>query len=278
MLLKKSLLLLCCAFSTSAFAERWFEVEVLIFKQRSAPYLQEDFSLKHDEISANKRLDLLTTIYSDKAQQDCIDGDSRFNSSSFTDSLVNTARSNLCDDSIDYVKSYDKLPLTPDAPVKDDMVEPYLLAPSQLQFTSQQQALVRKGLTPLLHTGWRFEGQSKSRAPSVQLFGGKQLQPPRIFNQPTAQESPFVSLVDNASNQFINQDQTDSVWELDGLFKIHLNHYLYITTDFDLAQKLPTGDIEKARFSQFKRVISHEIHYFDHPKMGMIVQIRKFKH
>ena len=129
MSLKKSLLLLCCAFSTSAFAERWFEVEVLVFKQRSAPYLQEDFSLKHDKITAKNRLDLLTALYSDKAQQDCINGDSRFNSSSFTDSLVNSARSNLCDDSIDYVKSYEQLPLTPDAPVKDDMIEPYLLAP-----------------------------------------------------------------------------------------------------------------------------------------------------
>jgi len=278
MSLKKSLLLLCCAFSTSAFAERWFEVEVLVFKQRSAPYLQEDFSLKHDKLTANNRLDLLSALYSGKAQQDCIDGDSRFNTSSFTDSLVNSARSNLCDDSIDYVKSYDQLPLTPDAPIKNDMIEPYLLAPSQLKFKAQQQALVRKGLTPILHTGWRFKGQSKSRAPSVHLFGGEQLQPPRILNQSSEQESAFVSLVDSNTSQFRSQPQATSVWELDGLFKIHLNHYLYITADFDLAEKLPTGDIETARFAQFKRVISHEIHYFDHPKMGMIVQIRKFKH
>lgn len=277
MSLKKYLLLLCCVFSSSAFAERWFEVEVLIFKQRQAPYLQEDFSLKHEKITANNRLDLLSTLYSGQAQQACIDGDSRFNSSSFTDSLVGAEHSNLCDDSVDYVKSYDSLPLTPDAPAKDDMIEPYLLAPSQLEFKTQRQALARKGLTPLLHTGWRFEGQSKSRAPSVRLFSGEQFKPTSIINQDTQSSSSFVSLV-NSNNAFNTQPKAVSSWELDGLFKIHLNHYLYITADFDLADKLPTGDIEKARFSQFKRVISHEIHYFDHPKMGMIVQIRKFKH
>ena len=30
MLLKKSLIVLCCLFSSTAFAERWFEVEVLV--------------------------------------------------------------------------------------------------------------------------------------------------------------------------------------------------------------------------------------------------------
>ena len=28
-------------------------------------------------------------------------------------------------------------------------------------------------------------------------------------------------------------------------------------------------------FSQLRRVISHETHYFDHPKLGVVVQIRR---
>mgnify|MGYP000673678348 FL=1 len=31
-----------------------------------------------------------------------------------------------------------------------------------------------------------------------------------------------------------------------------------------------------ASFKQDRRVISGEIHYFDHPDIGMIVQIRRF--
>ena len=33
----------------------------------------------------------------------------------------------------------------------------------------------------------------------------------------------------------------------------------------------------KNRFSQNRRVISKEVHYFDHPYMGMIVKIRRYK-
>ena len=84
MLFRNSLLLLCCLYTSSSFAARWFEIEVLIYKQRPAPYLQEDFSLKHDEINAKNKLDLLTPALEEQARQACIEGDTRFKSNSFT--------------------------------------------------------------------------------------------------------------------------------------------------------------------------------------------------
>ncbi|WP_018692687.1 CsiV family protein [Algicola sagamiensis] len=96
---------------------------------------------------------------------------------------------------------------------------------------------------------------------------------------------------------------TDSLWEMDGYIRIHLSHYLYVNAGFDLREeeelsvqeKIPTlvlteGELsqqevtkhtkalKKIRFSQFRRVITKEIHYFDHPKMGMILQLRRFNH
>ena len=74
-------------------------------------------------------------------------------------------------------------------------------------------------------------------------------------------------------------------WFLDGFFKVHLDHYLYITADFNvLSQSLdkstdntPNKDTVKLiNFSQNKRAITGEIHYFDHPYIGMIVQVRRF--
>ena len=89
-------------------------------------------------------------------------------------------------------------------------------------------------------------------------------------------------------------------WFLDGFFNIHLKHYLFITADFNILDKnlseLATAklsDITAAtsnmdaenstpiqakaiRFKQNRRVISGEVHYFDHPYMGMIVQIRPY--
>jgi peptidoglycan-binding protein CsiV len=80
-------------------------------------------------------------------------------------------------------------------------------------------------------------------------------------------------------------------WFLDGYFKVNLNHYLYITADFTLLNKtlaqqasdelkVDQSIIEPLKLIEFKqnrRVISKEIHYFDHPYMGMIVQIRRHK-
>lgn len=89
-------------------------------------------------------------------------------------------------------------------------------------------------------------------------------------------------------------------WFIDGLFNIHLKHYLFITADFNILDKnlseiatarltdtssVTTPSIEETakpiqakaiRFKQNRRVISGEVHYFDHPYMGMIVQIRPY--
>lgn len=278
MLFKKSLLILCCIFSSTAFAERWFEVEVLIFEQRPAPFLQEDFSLKKQPIKAKNPVDLLTPWYVAQAKTECIDGDTRFNSTSLTDSVIGARRSNLCDDTIDYVNSYDTLPLIPNAETKDDMLNTYLLSPEQLQFVDQQRELVRKGLKPILHTGWRFKGVRKSRSQSIKLYGGKHLQTKPIAADTRFNDS-FISAINPSSQSLMPVAQdTPEKWQLEGFFNIYLRHYLYINTEFDFSEKLENGELQSARFAQFKRVISGEVHYFDHPKMGMIVQIRKFKH
>lgn len=92
-------------------------------------------------------------------------------------------------------------------------------------------------------------------------------------------------------------NQPNQNWWLDGYFRLHLNHYLFITADFNVAvpferdsvkpNALSTTKVAADKndepftfklipFSQNKRVISKEVHYFDHPYMGMIVQIRRY--
>jgi hypothetical protein len=74
-------------------------------------------------------------------------------------------------------------------------------------------------------------------------------------------------------------------WFLDGFIKVHLDHYLYITADFNVfsqnnVKTIIENDKKNAvkliNFNQNRRVITGEIHYFDHPYIGMIVQIRRF--
>ena len=74
-------------------------------------------------------------------------------------------------------------------------------------------------------------------------------------------------------------------WLLDGFIKIHLDHYLYINADFNvfnqnqvntLIDNDESSNVKLINFSQNRRVITGEIHYFDHPYIGMMVQIRRF--
>jgi len=82
-------------------------------------------------------------------------------------------------------------------------------------------------------------------------------------------------------------------WSIDGFFKVEVDHFLHITADLNImnmslaelsTQKLlPNSSLQEktslttVNFKQDRRVRSKEIHYFDHPYIGMIVRILPFK-
>lgn len=191
----------------------------------------------------------------------------------------------------------------------------YLLSQSQLQLTDAVQRLRRQGLKPIVHLGWRQEETSKRNAIAQRLFGGKNYSQQYSLNgEPVMQAQPvFGSQIDPGStpqsaseenltanvenyNQFIEtilesdnaeavidteqNTELESVWQLDGLFTVYIrNNYLNIETQLNLrSEDVENNVLNTVYFDQFKRVISGEIHYFDHPKMGLIVQIRRYAH
>ncbi|KFZ30015.1 hypothetical protein IDAT_02735 [Pseudidiomarina atlantica] len=90
---------------------------------------------------------------------------------------------------------------------------------------------------------------------------------------------------------------TTPLWQLDGTMHIYLvGNYLHIDSDLELREPtavdwqpadltaqadLALEPLTNKRFlrsfklDQLRRVISHETHYFDHPKLGVVVQIRR---
>jgi hypothetical protein len=82
-------------------------------------------------------------------------------------------------------------------------------------------------------------------------------------------------------------------WTLDGFLKVEVDFYLHITADFNVMnmslaqlatqQLLSTSNEQKytqlktINFKQDRRVRSTEIHYFDHPYIGMIIRILPYK-
>lgn len=137
-------------------------------------------------------------------------------------------------------------------------------------------------------------------------FGKQQLfdELNQLFEQISKQQLQ-LSYRDHGTPNPLSLSATDDVgnlhqpvWELDGLLHIYLvGNYLHIDSDLELRvpqtvrfnQRELAGQIEHAlrsgqttsqflrsyRLNQLRRVISHETHYFDHPKLGLVVQIRR---
>ncbi|MFC3031297.1 CsiV family protein [Pseudoalteromonas fenneropenaei] len=279
MKLKAMLLLPVLLFSSLSHAERWFEVEFIAFEQQPNPQLREDFSLSHAELKGKNQRDLLTDGFNLYGQKECLNGKREFPLAPLAEQLLSASNvSRYCPDNFNYLDSYDPLPLSPAAEPQEHTDAIYLLDSSQLQMQDVVTKLRRKGLKPMLHTGWRFPEQSERRAPNMVIYAGKR------FAAPSSYEA-VSNRVANAGYQSLLQPEfgvlqqpEPDLWQLQGLMKIHVRHYLFITTDFDYRYYNLDGGLESARFSQFTRVYSGDIHYLDHPKMGMIIQIRKYQH
>jgi hypothetical protein len=86
----------------------------------------------------------------------------------------------------------------------------------------------------------------------------------------------------------ITQSSKD-IWQIEGRFKVFLQYvnrvpYLHIDSDIAYRQAVDStvqGKNEQTLISisdhPFRRVISTQLHYFDHPLYGMLVEIRRVK-
>ncbi|PKI02157.1 CsiV family protein [Glaciecola sp. 33A] len=84
----------------------------------------------------------------------------------------------------------------------------------------------------------------------------------------------------------VKTNSIDDVWELDGKVKVYLKYinrvpYLHIESEFEFHEfqlnSFGEASIEQYPFKQRRRVISKQIHYFDHPKMGLIIRLQRYE-
>lgn len=94
-----------------------------------------------------------------------------------------------------------------------------------------------------------------------------------------------------------NEDEITPIWELDGGIKIFLKYinrvpYLHIDSQLAFRQAtvvndalIPVSEQDTASsyelvsvpFTQVRRVISKQVHYFDHPLFGFVIELRRYK-
>ncbi len=282
-----SLLIAGLALPGVAHAQRWFEIEVLMFKRNVDPDKTAESwpDQTHLETSGKGKEVFsrwLTPIKTNETEFIC-------------DETTNTCSEQSVAVSIEAPSAVPVVIKGENfSSGRSDFV---IQSSNRLKMNAKRKRLEQHAAyTPLLHMAWKMPVSSKRRSVPIHLFSGKNYQ--HKFN------------IDGGLNT--DGNSPEPVWQLDGLLNIYLQHYLYIKGDFQLRREglmavlqpgttemsaeiadteqpvvlgnLQPVDTERKQlephlysypFQQYRRVRSGEIHYFDHPLMGMLVQIRK---
>ncbi len=134
------------------------------------------------------------------------------------------------------------------------------------------------------HLVWRQPGLDKASAKSVRLQGGTDY----------SMQFPNRMRLGNAANPDVSMGESlsdASLFELDGTVKIVLGRYLHVYTDLVFRQPLaPSSSSEDGTLDEDetlensielidfqiknrRRMRSRELHYIDHPRLGILIQI-----
>ncbi|WP_245608399.1 MULTISPECIES: peptidoglycan binding protein CsiV [Shewanella] len=282
----------------SAQEERWFEVEIYLFERQSQSIEQapEEVAL----VSTNNAIDMITPeIYTDISAasaglsgcsaQDWLNTPDECNNQLTTTTLTHPTHVGplVASHALQYATSGGTT---------------VLLSEQQNQFAEIVSKLSREpGNQSLLHMTWQQSMLPRHQTKPIRLYAGKDFSEAYEANgYPIVPTTTFdIPSFDFLISQF-DEPEITPVWQLDGLMNIYLDHYLYVETQLALRQEgmkkaLPTleaatlaeSNIEQEEslqatpflfalpLTQNRRLRSEQIHYFDHPNMGLVLQIRK---
>lgn len=139
----------------------------------------------------------------------------------------------------------------------------------------------------LLHTAWRQPGLDKEKAIAIHI--DKTLEQDQEQNQSTHDTAPLYNSSLGSYYPDNNTTRT-STNKLEGFIKIILSRYLHVDANLQyktLQYKTPTSffiteDFDSLtqpiiyRLKQTRRMRSKELHYLDHPILGMLTLITPF--
>lgn len=181
-------------------------------------------------------------------------------------------------------------------------ITPYLLDETTFQLKDLAWQLGhRAGHKLLLHTAWRQSLGVKRRSTSLRFFAGQRFSPKFDYQGLLKTEqsdmlaaTPDLQAAIEQTYQQLQQSQQlgrdeqaqavhglpQQVWQLDGIIQPYNERMLFADTEFNLRQ-LVTDANNNERLNTFYvkdsvRLLLGEIHYLDHPRFGLILQIRRF--
>ncbi len=187
-----------------------------------------------------------------------------------------------------------------------------LLSPSEYQLEEQEKQLEQHaGYNVLVHTAWRQGDEAKGHSPVFHILAGHDYSG-HYAADGREKSTNILTGSDTGISDVQEQNIDNPLYELDGKLQVYVQHYLFLEADLDLKSPgirevtledkpldlttdpadenttvqfghlesvSPTIQVERFlksyRMSQKRRMRSGEIHYLDHPLMGIIIQVRK---
>lgn len=164
-----------------------------------------------------------------------------------------------------------ELPSSLEARTQDVATPPssFILVPEagyQLSGATRQLKRTAGRMEPLLHLAWRQPVQNRDSAEPVYIQSPSYIQASTGYPQPS---------------------------RLEGTVKISLSRYLHVDLDLLLREQIAahdpssqpslgsyttaTSNYRSYRMQDHRRMRSNELHYIDHPLMGVLVEIRPFE-
>ncbi|QDE31598.1 MULTISPECIES: peptidoglycan binding protein CsiV [Shewanella] len=287
--------------SFSAHAESWFEVEVFVFERQQAS-VEKWLDATPPKLSKDT-VDIITPVISTDITGVAVG----LNGCSSTDWASDA--SNCNDPKVSNITTTypSQVPFNIAASKPQTAYlgqGPLLLAQSQGKFNDIIRTIQREPyVKSLVHLTWQQNMQSRRRAKPIRIFGGQDFSKSFEYHGLSVKKPTQLDAMPNtdfsALGSFYEAPKITPVWELDGSINIYLSHYLYIENNLALrkvTQKMVESsplafneyaalDIESKKqlapflesipLIQNRRVRSGEIHYFDNPQLGIVMQIRK---
>lgn len=153
----------------------------------------------------------------------------------------------------------------------------YLVGPDGLQLKNLAYQLQREaGKQLLLHTAWRQPLVSGRNSRSHWYAG--------LYQNETATETEqTIDLMQQVQQQLaaVQQGQSSlqlwySPWQFDSLVQLRLGRFIQFDGTFYLRQTEDTNQPAQLAIKQSARLTLGQIHYLDHPRLGVIIHVKRF--
>jgi hypothetical protein len=155
--------------------------------------------------------------------------------------------------------------------------QPYLVGPEELQLKNLVYQLQREsGKQLLLHTAWRQPLIAGKNSRSHWYAGAYQ-------NEENTETEQSIDLMQQVQQQLaaVQQGQSSlqlwySPWQFDSLLQLRLGRFIQFDGTFYLRQTDDSHQPAQIAVKQSTRLTLGQIHYLDHPRLGLILQVKRY--